>query len=102
MPRRCSGRGVPNEGICTGRDFCIGTRLVRGALVNQSGVWAMTEYYKGERISELLKRINELQVVLDLNKDGIKTEQDFVEYVQGEASLAIMKAKLTALQGDGK
>jgi hypothetical protein len=60
----------------------------------------MTEYYKGQRISELLSRINELQVVLELNKDGIKTEGDLVEYVQGEASLAIMKAKLTALQGD--
>ena len=60
----------------------------------------MTEYYKGERISELLKRINEFQVILELNKDGIKTEQDLVEYVQGEASLAIMKAKLTALQGE--
>lgn len=62
----------------------------------------MTQYYKGERISELLKRINELQVVLELNKDGIKTEKDLVDYIQGEASLAIMKAKLTALQGDGR
>ena len=60
------------------------------------------EYYKGERISELLKRINEFQVILELNKGGIKTEEDLVEYVQGEASLAIMKAKLTALQGENK
>ena len=60
----------------------------------------MTTHYKGERISELLKKINELQVVLELNKDGIKTEEDFVDYVQGEATLAIMKAKLTALQGE--
>lgn len=60
------------------------------------------EYYKGERISELLKKINELQVILELNKGGIKTEEDLVEYVQGEASLAIMKAKLTALQGESK
>ena len=62
----------------------------------------MTEYYKGERISELLMRINEFQVILELNKDGIKTAEDLVEYVQGEASLAIMKAKLTALQGESK
>ena len=62
----------------------------------------MTEYYKGERISELLKQINAFQVAFELNKDGIKTEQDLVEYVQGEASLAIMKAKLTALQGESK
>jgi hypothetical protein len=60
----------------------------------------MTTHYKGERISELLSKINELQVVLELNKDGIKTEEDFVDYVQGEATLAIMKAKLTALQGE--
>jgi hypothetical protein len=58
------------------------------------------EYYKGERISELLKKINEFQVILELNKGGIKTEEDLVEYVQGEASLAIMKAKLMALQGE--
>ena len=102
MPRRCSGRGVPNEGICTGRDFCIGTRLVRGALVNQSGVWAMTTHYKGQRISELLSQIREFQVILELNKDSIRTAEELVQYVQGEAELAIMKAKLTALQGDGK
>jgi hypothetical protein len=60
----------------------------------------MTEYYKGQRIDELLLRINELQVALELNRDGIKNEQDFVDYVQGEATLAIMKAKLTALQGE--
>jgi hypothetical protein len=62
----------------------------------------MTEYYKGQRISELLMRINEFQVILELNKDGIKTAEDLVEYVQGEASLAIMKAKLTALQGENR
>jgi hypothetical protein len=93
-------KGGGYEGLLTGRLISIGARHVRGALVNQDRVWTMTEYYKGERISELLKRINELQVVLELNKDGIKNEKDFLEYVQGEASLAIMKAKLTALQGD--
>jgi hypothetical protein len=62
----------------------------------------MTQYYKGQRISELLSQIREFQVILELNKDGIKNEKDFLEYVQGEASLAIMKAKLTALQGDDK
>jgi hypothetical protein len=60
----------------------------------------MAEYYKGERIDELLLRIKELQVALEINRDGIKDEQDFVDYVQGEATLAIMKAKLTALQGE--
>ncbi len=60
----------------------------------------MAEYYKGERIDELLLRIKELQVALEINRDGIKNEQDFADYVQGEATLAIMKAKLTALQGE--
>jgi hypothetical protein len=58
------------------------------------------EYYKGQRISELLSKINELQVVLELHKDSITTAEEFAEYVQGEATLAIMKAKLTALQAD--
>jgi hypothetical protein len=74
---------------------------MRSALVNQVGVWVMTaEYYKGQRISELLSKINELQVVLELHKDSITTAEEFAEYVQGEATLAIMKAKLTALQAD--
>jgi hypothetical protein len=60
----------------------------------------MTEYYKGQRISELLKQINEFQVMLELNKGSIKTAEELVDYVQGEATLAIMKAKLTALQGE--
>ena len=62
----------------------------------------MSEYYKGQRISELLSQIREFQVVLELNKDSIKTPEDLVEYVAGEATLAIMKAKLTALQGETK
>lgn len=62
----------------------------------------MTEYYKGQRISELLSQIREFQVVLELNKDSIGTEEDLVQYVQGEAELAIMKAKLTALQGEDR
>jgi hypothetical protein len=62
----------------------------------------MTTHYKGQRISELLSQIREFQVVLELNKDSIRTAEELVQYVQGEAELAIMKAKLTALQGDGK
>lgn len=68
---------------------------------NREG-FVMTEYYKGQRISELLSQIREFQVVLELNKDSIKTAEDLVEYVAGEATLAIMKAKLTALQGETK
>jgi len=60
----------------------------------------MTTHYKGQRISELLSQIREFQVILELNKDSIRTEEELVQYVQGESELAIMKAKLTALQGD--
>jgi hypothetical protein len=59
----------------------------------------MTEYYKGQRISELLARIKILQNALKEGRDEITTEDGLVEFVQGEATLAIMKAKLTALQG---
>ena len=60
----------------------------------------MATHYKGLRITELLSQIREFQVVLELNKDSIKTEEDLMQYVQGESELAIMKAKLTALQGE--
>jgi hypothetical protein len=60
----------------------------------------MATHYKGQRISELLSQIREFQVVLELNKDSIRTEEELMQYVQGEAELTIMKAKLTALQGE--
>jgi hypothetical protein len=59
----------------------------------------MTDYYKGQRISELLARIKILQNALEEGRGEITTEDGLVEFVQGEATLAIMKAKLTALQG---
>lgn len=59
----------------------------------------MTEYYKGQRISELLAMINSLQIALDENRDGA-TGEDVFRIVESESTLAIMKAKLTALQGD--
>jgi hypothetical protein len=61
---------------------------------------SVAEHYKGQRISELLSQIREFQVVLELNKDSIRTAEDLAQYVQGEAELAIMKAKLTSLQGE--
>jgi hypothetical protein len=59
----------------------------------------MTDYYKGQRISELLDRIKILQNALEEGRGEITTTDGLVEFVQGEATLAIMKAKLTALQG---
>tara|TARA_R110002126_G_scaffold78117_1_gene194677 strand:+ start:34 stop:222 length:189 start_codon:yes stop_codon:yes gene_type:complete len=62
----------------------------------------MTEYYKGQRISELLDRIKILQKALEEGRCEIATSEGFVEFVEGEATLAIMKAKLTALQGEDR
>ena len=59
----------------------------------------MTDYYKGQRISELLARIKILQNALEEGRGEITTTDGLVEFVEGEATLAIMKAKLTALQG---
>ena len=59
----------------------------------------MTEYYKGQRIDELLDMIGKLQKALDENRDGAMGE-DVFRIVESESTLAIMKAKLTALQGE--
>jgi len=62
----------------------------------------MIEYYKGQRISELLDRIKILQKALEEGRCEITTVERFVEFVEGEATLVIMKAKLTSLQGEDK
>jgi hypothetical protein len=62
----------------------------------------MIEYYKGQRISELLDRIKALQKALEEGRGEITTVEGFVEFVEGEATLVIMKAKLTSLQGEDK
>ncbi len=62
----------------------------------------MIEYYKGQRISELLDRIKILQKALEEGRGEITTAERFVEFVEGEATLAIMKAKLTSLQGEDR
>lgn len=62
----------------------------------------MTEYYKGERISELLAIINEMEQRLRLltaDHDPFSHAQ-YEELAQGYTSLALAKAKLKALQGE--
>lgn len=59
----------------------------------------MAEYYRGERIADLLKRIEELRQVLDENAH---LESDPLAIVTAYADLAIAKAKFTALQGENK
>lgn len=58
----------------------------------------MTEMYKGQRITDLLQNIADLQSVLEHTKHTAEGE-DVFRCVESEATLAIMKAKLTALQG---
>lgn len=57
----------------------------------------MAEYYRGERIEDLLERINQIKQILDENAH---LEKDPLVIVTAYADLAIAKAKLTALQGE--
>ncbi len=58
----------------------------------------MTEFYKGDRVDDLLRRIEELKKVLDENAH---LEPDPLVIVTAYADLAIAKAKFTALKGEG-
>jgi hypothetical protein len=60
----------------------------------------MNSHYKGVRITELLEDIAKLQSILEHTKDSVESAEEAMQVVAGEATLAIMKAKLTALQGD--
>jgi hypothetical protein len=61
----------------------------------------MATHYKGERISDLLEQIQTLTEVLNQNEDAgqilpLKQEEIAGAYM----TLALQKAKLTALQGE--
>ena len=58
----------------------------------------MKEYYKGQRISELLKQIDELSKALEDNHDAYENETQALRAVEARTTLAIAKAKLTSLQ----
>jgi len=60
----------------------------------------MTSHYKGVRIDELLEDIARLQDVIEHTKGEVASVEEARQVVAGEATLAIMKAKLTALQGE--
>jgi hypothetical protein len=60
----------------------------------------MTEHYKGVRINELLEDIALWQSILEGTKSAVESEADVISVVEAEATMAIMKAKLTALQGE--
>ena len=60
----------------------------------------MDKYYKGQRVSELLTQIDELSRALEDNHDAYENETQALRAMEAMATLAIAKAKLTALQGE--
>ena len=61
----------------------------------------MTEYYKGQRIQELLNQIEVLEQRLHKNSLGSEFDGDMgLALAEGFATLAIAKAKLTSLKGE--
>ena len=60
----------------------------------------MTEMYKGQRISDLLNQIKDLQEALKENEGLFENETQVLRVIEAWTSLTIAKAKLTALQGD--
>ena len=61
----------------------------------------MATHYRGERVADLLQRIEELKAILDENQMAT-TADEALRVIQAYADLAIQKAKLTALQGEDK
>lgn len=60
----------------------------------------MTEYYKGQRIADLLQQIDDLSKVLTASADAFENETQALRAIEAWTSLVIAKAKLTSLQGD--
>jgi len=60
----------------------------------------MATHYKGQRISELLEDIDRLQRELNFNEEVANSAEEVVALAEGQTTLAIAKAKLTALQGE--
>lgn len=60
----------------------------------------MTEYYKGQRISELLDEIDRLTKTLNTFEFNTLNATEQAHVTKAFSQMAIMKAKLTALQGE--
>jgi len=60
----------------------------------------MDKFYKGQRISDLLKQIDELSKALEDNHEEYENETQALRALEARTTLAIAKAKLTSLQGD--
>jgi hypothetical protein len=59
----------------------------------------MATHYKGQRISELLADIEHIKRTIDDNAQTDNPKEQSI-IAEGYAKLALMKAKLTSLQGD--
>lgn len=60
----------------------------------------MNKFYKGQRISDLLKQIDELSKALGDGETEYENETQALRAIEAWTSLTIAKAKLTALQGE--
>ena len=60
----------------------------------------MDKFYKGQRVSDLLKQIDELSKALEDNHGEYENETQALRALEARTTLAIAKAKLTSLQGD--
>ena len=60
----------------------------------------MAEFYKGQRITDLLEQVEELSRALHENEGEFENPTQALRAVEAYTSLAIAKAKLTALLGD--
>jgi len=60
----------------------------------------MTTHYKGERIEELLGEIATLEAKLSKNMDLVIDMEQMITFSRAYTMLIMMKAKLTALQGE--
>jgi hypothetical protein len=80
--------------------FSRAYRGIHDGLYRSKGKLDMTEYYKGQRISELLRDIDKMTKALVDNQDAFENKAQELRAVEALTTLAIAKAKLTALQGD--
>jgi len=60
----------------------------------------MTEYYKGDRIDQLLKELANAEKVFNAVNAQNLTEELWNKLIAAKATVAITKAKLTSLQGE--
>lgn len=64
------------------------------------GQATMTEYYKGDRIKELLEELAHAEAVFNAVNVENLNEQLWNKLIAAKATVAITKAKLTSLQGE--